>query len=282
MTSAEQRTAVEIGLDPAYDVTRRRGRRIGRASQYLLGAVIPVAVIVAWQVGSDTGALAPLIFSSPERIVAKAIDLSNTGVLWSNLAISLFRVLVGFLGAVVIGTLLGLFSGINRWVERTIDPTMQILRTIPLVAVLPLFLVWFGYSELSKILFILVTLVPTFYVDVHTGVRNVDKKLLEVGKVFKLRWYEVIFGIVIPGASPFIFTSMRRGATVSLILLIFAETLNAKSGLGYLAAQGITYLNVDLTFVIVITYAVLGLLFDTVIRVIQNLATPWRGRKGVR
>ncbi len=261
-------------------VSWRRARKI--AVRILAGVLIPLAVLVAWWVGTEVGWLNVRIYSSPARIVETAVTLWGQGTLQEHILVSLARAATGFAIGAVIGTLLGVLTGFFRPFEFLLDPTIQVFRAIPLTIVLPLFIVWFGFGELPRILLIVLAIVPNIYVHTYTGIKNADKKLLEVAQVFSLSRPERIFGIVLPAALPFVFNGFRLAAISSFIMLVFAETLNASSGLGYLAAQSMQFVRTDVLFLVVFIYAILGILADSLIRGLERLATPWRGRKAVR
>lgn len=258
------------------------GKALSLAGSIVVGALLPVAVVAYWWWAANAGYLNPRIYSSPQLILARAADLVAQGQLQDHVLVSLQRAGTGFLIGSAIGIVLGIFTGFFKPLERLLDPSIQIFRAIPLSSVLPLFVVWFGFGELPKILVIVCAVVPKLYVDTYAGIKNTDKKLLEVAKVFRLSRFQTVVGIILPSAAPFIFNSLRIASVTSLILLVFAEALNAKSGLGYLATQGMTYFQTDLIFLVVFIYALLGLAADTLIRLFEQVATPWRGRRGVR
>lgn len=258
------------------------GKALNFAGRIVVGALLPVAVIAYWWWAANAGYLNPRIYSSPQLILTRAADLVAQGQLQDHVLVSLQRAGTGFLIGSAIGIVLGIFTGFFKPLERLLDPSIQIFRAIPLSSVLPLFVVWFGFGELPKILVIVCAVVPKLYVDTYAGIKNTDKKLLEVAKVFRLSRFQTVVGIILPSAAPFIFNSLRIASVTSLILLVFAEALNAKSGLGYLATQGMTYFQTDLIFLVVFIYALLGLAADTLIRLFEQVATPWRGRRGVR
>lgn len=273
---------VDLAGEPASFAAPRIGR-LGRGlrasgSRIVLGALLPGALIAAWAVGASTGAIDPAVFSSPAAVAGTAASLWQQGLLQEHLSISLIRAGAGFGIGVGVGVLLGVLSGTVMSVERLIDPSLQILRAVPIVILLPLFVVWLGFGELPKILFIVLAIMPKVYVGTYAGIVNVDPRLLEVAQVFQLSRLRSVFGIAIPSASPYIFNAIRLATVNALIALIFAESLNAKSGLGYLSTQGLLYFRADLILVVALTYAALGLGADTLVRGIELAATPWKAR----
>ncbi|WP_243752051.1 ABC transporter permease [Leucobacter weissii] len=246
------------------------------------GLILPLAVLLVWWLGTEQGWLNTRVYSSPRLIWAAAATLWEQGLLQQHLLVSLQRAGAGFVIGSVLGIALGVLSGFFRPVELLIDPSVQLFRAIPLTIVLPLFIVWFGFGELPRLLLIILVIVPNLYIDTYSGLRNVDKKLLEVGRVFGLPRAQVIFGVIIPAALPFIFNGLRKASIYAFIMLVFAETLNASSGLGYLAAQAMQFVRMDVLFLVVFIYAILGISADGLVRGIEKLATPWRGKKAVR
>ncbi len=247
-------------------------------SRIVLGALLPGALILAWAIGASLGAIDPAVFSSPAAVASSAASLWRQELLQEHLSISLMRAGAGFGIGVAVGVFLGVLSGTVATVEQLIDPSLQILRAVPIVILLPLFVVWFGFGELPKILFIVLAIMPKVYVGTYAGIVNVDPKLIEVAHVFELSRLRTVFGISLPSASPYIFNAIRLATVNALIALIFAESLNAKSGLGYLSTQGLLYFRADLILVVALVYAALGLGADSLVRGIELAATPWKAR----
>jgi sulfonate transport system permease protein len=159
---------------------------------------------------------------------------------------------------------------------------MQIVRTIPFVAVTPLFLVWFGISEQMKI--ILVAMACTFpvYINTFSGVRQVDPKLVEVGRTFSMSRLRIIAQIVLPAALPSILVGVRYAMSTSLLALIVAEQVNSVNGIGHLIYLASNAVRLDLIMAGIITYAVLGVLVDVVMRLIERYSMPWAGKRNTR
>ncbi|BCP52245.1 ABC transporter permease [Kaistia sp. 32K] len=274
--------AAQAGVRLAPWEPSRASRLLKPILRGLVGVLIPIAILLWWGWAAETGHINVRIYSSPQLVLRRAYDLYAAGTLWEHLAISIQRATLGLAIGSTAGIALGVASGFFRPVERLIDPSIQLFRSMPLSSLLPLFVVWFGFGELPKVLVIVLATAPQLYVDTFTGLRNVDKKLLEVAQIFRLGKFQTIFGIILPAAAPFIFKGLRIASVTALILLVFAEAINAKLGLGYLASKGMAYFQTDLIFLVVFIYALLGLTADTIVRTVERLATPWRGKKGIR
>jgi len=179
------------------------------------------------------------------------------------------------IGATV-GVLLGLIAGLSRRAEVAIDPLMQIKRTIPVVALTPLFIVWFGIGEAPKIGLIAFATVFPIYLNLYSGIRNVDVRLLDAARSFGLGRLELIWHVVLPGALPSLLVGLRYSLSISIILLVIAEQINASAGLGYLVNNARDFMRTDVIVVCLLVYALLGLLADWLVRLLENRALAWR------
>ncbi len=283
MTTAALPAAAGIPVaSPLRDAYRGGGRGVPLWLVIVLGAVFPVVVIVAWWIGASNGSLNTSVFSSPATVLRTLGDLISNGTLFSALGISLSRAGIGLLIGIAFGLVFGVITGLTRVGGAAVDPTAQILRTIPVLAILPLFIAWFGLSELSKYLIIAFAVASPIYISAANGIKRVDKKLLETAKVFDLPAAQTIFQIVLPAALPTIFNGLRLAVSLSILLLVAAESVNTQAGLGFLANQGLTYFRVDLILAIVIVYGVLGLVGNLLVSLLEWVSLPWLGKKGVR
>lgn len=248
----------------------------------MIGAVIPAAFIAYWWAKAAAGQINTQIYSSPPAIVKLAASYWQQGILQENILISVHRVVLGFLIGSAAAVFLGVVTGFFPFFEKLLDPTIQIIRSIPIVAILPLFVVWFGFGEISKVLLIVLGILPQTYVRTYAGIVNVDKKLVEVAHVYRLGRFRTIVTVVLPQAAPYIFNALRIASVTAFLLLIFAETVNATSGLGYLENQGMNNLDSNLIILVAVIYAILGFAADTLVRIAERFATPWNSRKAVR
>jgi sulfonate transport system permease protein len=252
--------------------TRVDGRRRHRWRRW----VTPIVVLALWQLGSNLGYLSFKTFSSPWQVADTAYQLMANGILERALLVSLARVGVGLFIGVTAGLLLGLVSGLFRMGEDLIDPSLQMLRTMPVLALIPLFILWFGIGELPKVLIIGLGCFFSMYLNTFAGVRNVDVRLVEAGQTLGLSRWGQIRHVIIPGALPSALVGLRIAIGVSVIMLVVSEQINASSGIGYLMTQAEQFFQTSVIFVGLLVYAVLGLSADLIVRFIEKRALAWR------
>jgi len=238
--------------------------------------VTPIVVLALWQCGSNLGYLSFKTFSSPWQVADTAWQLMANGTLERALLVSLARVGVGLFIGVSAGLILGLVSGLFRLGEDLIDPSLQMLRTMPVLALIPLFILWFGIGELPKVLIIGLGCFFSMYLNTFAGVRNVDERLVEAGQTLGLSRWGQIRHVIIPGALPNALVGLRIAIGVSVIMLVVSEQINASSGIGYLMTQAEQFFQTSLIFVGLLVYAILGLGADLIVRFIEKRALAWR------
>ncbi len=262
------------GPGPGLPARRGRQRRWYRL-------VSPLAVVALWQVASSTGILPASKLVSPATIAHTAYTLVVTnsptyGTLQASLLASFERWAVGFLLGIAIAVLLAVLTGLSRVGETIADPILQALRSIPLLGLIPLFIVWFGIGELPKVLFVMLSALFPMYLNTFAGIRGVDSKLGELGQVLGLRRSEMIRHIVLPGALPQALTGLQLSVISSLLALVVGEQINASSGLGFMITQAQQFLNNSVIMVALIVYAILGLLLNGAVRLLERKALAWR------
>jgi len=240
-----------------------------------LRVLIPVLVLLAWQLSSSAAADAGFQLPSPTDVIAAFGELWSSGDLQRAIAASLSRAGTGLAFGLVIGLVFGVLNGLFRISEELFDSTMQIIRIIPFIAVVPLFVVWFGIGEDMKIILIALACSFPVYINTYSAVRQVDRKLTEVGRTFALSRTRIIAQIVLPAALPTILVGVRYAMSTSLLALIVAEQVNSKNGIGHIIYLASNSLRIDLIMAGIITYAVLGILIDVVMRLVERFAMPW-------
>lgn len=250
--------------------------RRSRLPRWLRRTTGPLALLVLWQVLSSTGALAPDVLASPGRITQVAGDLTADGSLPSAMGISLRRVAAGLVLGTVVGTGLALISGLFRIGEDVVDAPVQMLRTVPFVGLIPLFIIWFGIGETPKIAIITLGVTFPLYLNVYAGIRGVDTQLIEAGESLGLSRWGLVRHVVLPGALPGALTGLRYSLGIAWLALVFAEQVNADSGIGFLMVQARDFLRTDVIVVCLIVYAFLGLLADFIVRSLERLLLRWR------
>ena len=266
--------------------TRVISDRAWRRSRGLVGRgwlrlVSPVVLIGIWQVLSATGVLPPSRLASPVSIAHTAYNLVVVnspayGTLQGSLLVSSERWGIGFSLGVVIALILAVLSGLSRIGEYALDPVMNALRSVPLLGLLPLFIVWFGIGDLPKDLIVLLGALFPMYINTFAGIRSVDPKLGELGQVLGLSRWELVWHVVLPGALPQALTGLRLSVIASLLALVVGEQINANAGLGFMMNQAETFLANNVIVVALIVYALLGVIADSIVRLIERKALAWR------
>ncbi|MFG2137922.1 ABC transporter permease [Streptomyces sp. NPDC048650] len=244
--------------------------------RWLRRAAGPVGLLVLWQVLSATGALPADQLASPGTIATTAGDLLADGTLPSAMLVSLQRVAVGLLLGGVAGIALALASGLSRLGEDLVDATVQMLRSIPWVGVIPLFIIWLGIGEAPKIALISLGVAFHLYLNVYAGIRGVDAQLVEAGTSLGLSRWGLIRHVVLPGALPGAMTGLRYSLATAWLALVFGEQVNADDGLGFLMNQAREFFRTDVIVVCLVVYAILGLIADFVVRTLERLLLQWR------
>lgn len=240
------------------------------------GTLIPAVVIAVWQLLASNGAINEALFSSPASILKEYYELTKSGELPHHLRISLVRASLGFLFGGGAGLLIGLLVGMSRQVEEVLNPTVQMLRTIPLLAITPLFIMWFGFGELSKVLLISLGAFFPMYVNTFLGVRNVDSKLFDVGRVLEFNWWKRTTRLVLPAALPNILLGTRLSLSIAWLCLVVAELLGAESGVGYMIQDARSFVQTDVVFVGITIFAIVGKLSDSLVRILEKRLLRWQ------
>jgi sulfonate transport system permease protein len=251
--------------------TERRG--IPRGIRRMAGPVLLVAV---WHLLSVTGTLPAEVLAGPATVLSSAAKLWGTGELQDAMAASLRRALSGLAIGGSIGVALAVFSGLFRLGEDLIDSTMQMLRTVPNVALIPLLIIWFGIGEEPKIALIALATAFPLYLNVYAGIRNVDQTLVEAGRTLGLSRAAMIRNVILPGALPSALVGLRYSLGISWLALVFGEQINATEGIGYLMSNAREFFQTDVIVVCLVVYALLGLAVDFVVRLLEKVLLAWR------
>ncbi|MGV9827631.1 MULTISPECIES: ABC transporter permease [unclassified Gordonia (in: high G+C Gram-positive bacteria)] len=242
----------------------------------LLRLISPIALLVAWQVLSDRGVIPESKLSPPTQVWAAAKELWADGELQDALAVSLQRVGIGLALGVSVAVVLGLLVGFFRVADLAIDPPLQMLRTIPFLGLIPLFVVWFGIGEEPKVYMVALGVLFPLYLNLVSGIGGVDPKLIEAGRSVGLGRLGLARAVILPGAMPSALTGFRLSLGVAWLSLIVAEQINADAGLGYLVMNARTYLRNDIIVLGLVIYAFLGLLSDSIVRALEAWLLRWR------
>lgn len=214
-------------------------------------------------------------------MIEKIISLTQDGSLWYHLGITFHRVLLGcFIGtslAVLLGSIVGFYSN----AERLFDPIIQAFKSIPSLAWVPLFILWMGIGEPSKISLIAVGVFFPVYLNIVSGILNVDRKLIEVGKVYGLSHFQLVRRIIFPASLPAFFTGLRSGLGLGWMFVVAAELMGASQGLGYLLVIGQNSSSPDLIIASILLFAILGKLTDWIVKLVENKVLAWRDTSSI-
>ena len=260
--------------------SHRDGRFASRIARRVLQALapwlVPFAVLAVWQLGSLLGFFPARLVPSPLDVARVAVRLTASGELGRHVAISARRALLGFAVGGIAGLGLGVLNGLSDRADRLFDTTLQMARVVPHLALVPLFILWLGIGETAKVALVALGVVFPLYINTVHGLRSVDPRLIELGRVHGLGTMALLQRIVLPGALPSILVGVRYGLGLMWLSLIVAETISAQSGIGYLAMNAREFLQTDVVLLSILLYAGLGKLADMATRLLEYWLLPWR------
>ncbi len=247
--------------------------KVPRSIQRLLG---PLLLLALWQLLVSLQVFDPRTTPAPWTVLTTAWTLLASGELQTHLWSSLQRVLAGLALGLTVGLTGAIVSGLSRAGENIVDANMEILRAVPNFALLPVLIAWFGIGEDSKIILISLGVLVAIYINTYSAIRNVDASLIEAATTFGVRRREMITSVILPGALPGFLVGLRIALTSAWLALIFAETINAPLGLGRMMADAREYFRIDIIFVLLAVYAILGLLSLSLVRYLEARLLQWR------
>ncbi|MFF7709050.1 ABC transporter permease subunit [Pseudomonas sp. NPDC007930] len=251
---------------------------VARGRGHSLRLLVPLLLLALWQAAASAGVLDDFVLPSPWHILLAYQELWNTGELQAALPVSLARAGLGLAIGGSLGLALGVAAGLSSLAERLYDAPLQMIRTIPFIALVPLFVVWFGIGELAKVLLIVGAAIFPVYLNAYHGIRGIDKKLLELGNSFAMTRTEQVRLIVLPLAMPSILVGWRYAAGAALLGLVAAEQINSSAGLGYILNNANQFQRTDIIIAGILIYAVLGVLVDVAMRLLERSLLTWRPR----
>jgi len=237
--------------------------------------IVPMLLMLLWQGGSRLGLLSPQVLPAPTAVIEAAWRLSCSGELWTHVKISTWRALAGFAIGGGIGFVLGMANGLSPLSETLFDSTLQMVRNIPHLALIPLVILWFGIGEEAKLFLVALGVFFPIYVNTLHGVRSVDRQLLEMGRAYGMTERRLFLSVVLPGALPSVFVGLRYGLGIMWLTLIVAETISASSGIGYMAMNAREFMLVDVVVFAILVYAALGKLADSIARLLERVCLAW-------
>ncbi|RHW42192.1 ABC transporter permease subunit [Neobacillus notoginsengisoli] len=248
---------------------------LSKFGRYIIPWIFPALILVLWQFFSSLGLIPSRILPAPTDVITAGIHLLQTGELVEHIAVSLGRAVAGFLIGGTIGFILGLLNGIFKLSELIFDTSIQMLRTIPHLAMIPLVILWFGIDETSKIFLVSIGVLFPIYINTYHGIKSVDKGLIEMGKAYGLKGPSLFFTIIFPGALSSILVGVRFSLGVMWLTLIVAETISAHSGIGYMAMNAREFFAMDVIVLSIVLYALFGKLSDVIARAMEDKWLKW-------
>ena len=252
-------------------MTRGSASRLGGLVQWIL----PATAIAAWQLLSFVELIPARILPAPSDVVLAGWRLLWSGELLGNIWVSFWRATTGLAIGGSIGFVLGLANGLSRRSERALDTTLQMIRNIPHLALIPLVILWFGIDETAKIFLVTLGVFFPIYVNTQHGIRSVDPQLVEMARTYGMTPAELFRRVYLPGALPSIFVGLRYALGIMWLTLIVAETISASSGIGYMAMQAREFMLVNVVVLAILIYAALGKLADSATRLLERVFLAW-------
>ena len=258
---------------PVY--SQATARRTGSGNRQLLSWLVPAVLVLAWEALARFGKIPPYIMPAPTKVISTAISLVRDGTLIPDIGISLLRAASGFVIGGSIGFAFGVAVGFSRTAGLLLDRTILMLRAIPFLAVLPLVIVWLGIGEGAKIFLVAFGVAFPIYMNTVLGIRQVDPKLVELGRVTGLSTGTLIRRIILPGALPSILNGVRYALATAWLALVVAETIAASSGIGFLAMDAREFLRTDVIVLVIVIYAAIGVAVDSVAKLLERRLLAW-------
>lgn len=243
--------------------------------QRLLPWIFPILLIAIWQIASVSGVLQTRVLPAPTAVVVAFWDLLLSGELWKHVQVSAGRAIIGLLIGGGLGLLLGLLNGSSKIASTLLDTTLQMIRNIPALALIPLVILWFGIDETAKLFLVAIGVFFPIYINTYHGIRSVDPQLIEMGKSYGLTRWQLYKEIILPGALPSILVGLRFALGLVWVLLIVAETISAQSGIGYMTMNAREFLQTDVVLVGILLYALLGKLADVLAVALEKYLLRW-------
>jgi sulfonate transport system permease protein len=242
----------------------------------LAGLILPLALVVLWQVGAESGAIKTQIASTPGQVVSTLWTLLTNGVLFRDFLQTIVRIAFGFSIGLAAGLGLGILTGWARVADRLIDPTLRALNAVPAVGWIPFLILWLGIGDISKIALISLATFFPIYANTYAGIRSTDQKLIELALAYRLPRRTIVSRIVIPSAVPQILVGVRVAVAISWVVGTVSEILYGNNGLGVLLNDGRSLARPDQMVALLIVLAVLGKASDAVVVRLQRRLTSWQ------
>lgn len=252
--------------------------KTGGVRKALFGGILPLALVIVWEALSRAGAFPSYQLPAPSVILSTITGMAQDGSLWGHVGITVYRVFAGFLIGALVAVVLGSVVGFYKKAEHVLDPTIQAFRSIPSLAWVPLFILWMGIGEPSKVTMIAVGVFFPVYLNTVSGIAGVDRKLIEVGRMYGLNAYQLVTRVILPAALPSFLTGLRSGLGLGWMFVVAAELMGASQGLGYLLVVGQNTLSPETIIASIILFAVIGKLSDWILKIIEERVLHYQDR----
>jgi sulfonate transport system permease protein len=246
----------------------------------LYGSIVPIILLAAWQILSVLGILEQHLLPAPTQVLEKLGSMVADGTLWGHIGVTLLRIFIGFAIGVAFAVVIGSFVGYLKIAEQLMDPLIQGFRSIPSLAWVPLFILWMGIGEPSKITLIAVGVFFPVYLNIVSGIQGVDRKLIEVGKIYNFTPFQLVRKVILPASLPSFFTGIRSGLGLGWMFVVAAELMGASKGIGYLLVVGQNTYSPDLVLASIVLIAILGKLTDSALKTFEAKALHWQDSFG--
>lgn len=246
-----------------------------RLTDKVLPWALPIALLVVWEGLARAGLISTRVLPKASDVLAAGIRLTLSGELFTHLKASFIRAGIGFAIGAGLGFGLGLLNGISARASLLLDNTMQMIRNVPHLAMIPLVILWFGIDEEAKLFLVAAGVMFPIYLNTYHGIRTVDQGLIEMGRSYGLNHWQLFRQVIFPGALPSILVGLRFSLGIMWLTLIVAETIATSSGIGYMAMNAREFLQTDVVVLGVILYALLGKLADSLAKAIERLTLQW-------
>ncbi|WP_413381015.1 ABC transporter permease subunit [Alkalihalobacillus sp. 1P02AB] len=236
---------------------------------------LPIFLLLTWQLFAIMELISSRVLPAPTEIIAAGINLISNGAIFEHIWISSQRAFLGLLIGGSIGFIFGVLNGVSKLSETVFDSSIQMIRNVPHLALIPLVILWFGIGEEGKVFLIALGVLFPIYLNTFHGIRSVDRELIEMGKSYGLSKRQLFFQIILPGALPSVLVGLRYGLGIMWVTLIVAETISANAGIGYLAMDAREFMQLDIVVLSIILYALLGKLSDWMAKVLEYRFLKW-------
>jgi sulfonate transport system permease protein len=263
---------------PARTVSRARAKvpaAVRAAAARGLPWLVPALLLALWEIGAASGAISPQILPGPGDVVSGFWSVSQTGELWNDLGISAARALGGLAIGGSIGFALGILNGMSALSAKLLDTTLQMIRNVPILALIPLAILWFGIGESAKLFLISLGVFFPVYFNSYHGIRHVDAGLVEMARAYRLTGFQLFRRVIFPGALPSILVGLRYALGIMWLVLIVAEMVSASSGIGYMTMNARDDMQTNIVVLGILIYALLGKLADLIAHGIEKRALRW-------